>query len=309
MTSATNVAHGSNQAVAVAEDEMEAALLDLVGDLAAYRPTGKVLIFEGGGDRDFDVSVVRRLFPDLGAHANLISGGSKGRVRDLYRALQRLAEQTGLADRYFAITDRDSETQVDDLPEGHVLSWDVYHIENYLLDPEFVFRAYAAVVATPVLDGPAATADALKRVAERSISRVVLVQLQERVNNELMESISIGAAPDTPTPARDLLPSIEASLDQVTALRASVGNAAILDEWATSYTEELRATIADGNWLGHFPGRTILHAFVNEYLGGAVTYDGFVNLIVNQMVAVGHQPAAMSAVLARVTATHPRPEV
>ena len=40
-----------------------------------------------------------------------------------------------------------------------------------------------------------------------------------------------------------------------------------------------------------------------------MTYDGFVNLIINQMVAVGHQPAAMSAVLARVTATHPRPEV
>ena len=75
-----------------------------------------------------------------------------------------------MADRYFAITGTDSETQVDDLPEGHVLSWDVYHIENYLLYPEFVFRAYAAVVATPVLDGPAATADALKRLVSEALA-------------------------------------------------------------------------------------------------------------------------------------------
>jgi hypothetical protein len=61
-----------------ADDEVEAVIYDLVGDLAAYSPGKKIVIFEGGGDSDFDVRFVSDLFPGLLRDANLVSGESKG---------------------------------------------------------------------------------------------------------------------------------------------------------------------------------------------------------------------------------------
>ncbi len=51
------------KALTVSED-LELVLTDLVGDLAAYRPGGKGLIFEGGGDSDFDKTIVSTLFSE-----------------------------------------------------------------------------------------------------------------------------------------------------------------------------------------------------------------------------------------------------
>ncbi len=41
--------------------ELERATIDLVGDLAMYRPHGKVMLTEGGGDTDTDVRITERL--------------------------------------------------------------------------------------------------------------------------------------------------------------------------------------------------------------------------------------------------------
>jgi hypothetical protein len=68
--------------------DLDLALVDLVGDLASYRPSGKVVIFEGGGDSEFDRTVVGALFPELQGKANLISGSNKARVRALHETLE-----------------------------------------------------------------------------------------------------------------------------------------------------------------------------------------------------------------------------
>ncbi len=41
------------------------ALVDLVGDLAAYRPHAKVVILEGKSEDGFDETCIRRLFPEV----------------------------------------------------------------------------------------------------------------------------------------------------------------------------------------------------------------------------------------------------
>lgn len=60
------VGDGSQQAVRIdSQDAVEAAVLDLIGDLAAYRPYAKIVLMEGHKETRFDVEMVRRLFPDL----------------------------------------------------------------------------------------------------------------------------------------------------------------------------------------------------------------------------------------------------
>lgn len=108
----------------LAQDALERATIDLVGDLAMYRPQGKVVLFEGGGDTEVDVRITERLFPMFAKEVNLVSGGSKQRVKDLYEVLASTAEKVGLADRFFAVTDKDSSPWESPLPGARKLSWD-----------------------------------------------------------------------------------------------------------------------------------------------------------------------------------------
>ena len=75
-----------NQAVRVEDnEEIHRTVLDMVGDLAAYTPNAKVVIFEGGGDIEFDLNMTRKLFPELAKGINLVSGGNKMGVLGLNR--------------------------------------------------------------------------------------------------------------------------------------------------------------------------------------------------------------------------------
>lgn len=64
----------------IATEDVERAVISLVGDLATYRPGAKVVIFEGS-DSEFDLKMTCTLFPELQASVNLISGGNKRRTR------------------------------------------------------------------------------------------------------------------------------------------------------------------------------------------------------------------------------------
>jgi hypothetical protein len=57
-----------------ANEDLEVVIADLVGDLAAYRPGGKAIIFEGGGDSDFDKTIVAALFRYELRGINLLQG-------------------------------------------------------------------------------------------------------------------------------------------------------------------------------------------------------------------------------------------
>jgi hypothetical protein len=116
--------------------DVERATIDLVGDLAAYKPGAKVVIFEGGGDVAFDVAMTTALFPDFAAKVNMISGTNKGRVRQLHMLLERAASEAALPAKFFSICDRDSDPISDTVASA--LTWDAYHIENYLLERSFI---------------------------------------------------------------------------------------------------------------------------------------------------------------------------
>ena len=56
---------GANQALRIeANEELERAIVDLIGDLATYQPGARVVIFEGDSS-DFDIRMTSRLFPEL----------------------------------------------------------------------------------------------------------------------------------------------------------------------------------------------------------------------------------------------------
>jgi hypothetical protein len=293
-----------NQALpVVADDELERATIDLVGDLATYKPKGKVVLFEGGGDTDVDVLITQRLFPAFAKRVNLISGGNKRRVRDLYEVLAVTAEQVGMAERFFAITDKDT-SPFDEPPKGtHNLTWDVYHIENYLLEPKYIRDAAAALTARDRFGSDDEVAHALKAAAEQLVPRLILERLQKIINDRLVAALKIGANPDSPQAAPALLPSIVMTYERLDAARTDMTSIVALEGQALDIEAELRRWLDDGAWISEFPGRLILRRFVDTHLTGAANYEAFRNLILDQMADDNYEPVGMRSVVDHVMET------
>ena len=108
------------QLVPVARGErLERAILSLIGEKASYDPEAALVIFEGGGDTEFDASMTLDLFPRLQRRVNTISGTSKTRVRELHALLEKALKVKALKAPVFSIVDRDSDT---DMPHEAPLS-------------------------------------------------------------------------------------------------------------------------------------------------------------------------------------------
>src|SRR6476620_2489804 len=151
-----SVSDGNQASEVLLDDDVERAVVDLVGDLAGYRPHAKVVVLEGKSEDGFDEMLIRRLFPDLAKRVNLVSAGSKTRVRGLYEALNESAEQIGMQNRFFAIVDRDAEGfRADEQAGTQEFTWDVYHVENFLLHAESIRAAVTSLTGKDAFDSDA----------------------------------------------------------------------------------------------------------------------------------------------------------
>jgi predicted ATPase len=290
-----------NQALEVlADDDVERVTLSLVGDLATYRPHGKVVILEGEGPDGFDVSVVRRLFPDFDRRVNLVSGGNKKHVRDLYAVLEAAAKEAGIRNRFYAVVDRDFGPSRTPLEGASEFTWDVYHIENYLLDPGSLHAAASALLDHEPFKGEDEVVAELRVCATQLVDRLVLERLQGHVNERLTREIIVGAAPDTTDPARDLLPSIIGSLDRLQGARGEL-TVEHLRELSANYRRELLVALDTDAFLRDFPGRLILRRFADRVLGGKIDSLLFSRAVLDKMVERGVKPQGMKAVIDKIT--------
>lgn len=79
-----------------------------------------------------------RLFPDFADKINAVSGDNKFGVKQLYAALEKAVERMALPLSVYAIVDRDTDLLSRPKEGRRMYEWDVYHIENYLLEPKFI---------------------------------------------------------------------------------------------------------------------------------------------------------------------------
>lgn len=297
MLSAIALAPTQNQAVeVVADDDVDRVTIELVGDLASYRPHGKVVVLEGKSGDGFDVTMVRRLFPDFARRVNLISGGHKKRVRDLYSVLSEPAIQSGVRNRFFAIVDRDSDSPLPSGPATSEFSWDVYHIENYLLD---VGSIRAATVSLEGSDRNLDDSDIialLHECATELVDGLVLIQIRRDINSMFVDAIRIEGPPDTKSPARGIEPSVKASARRISEICESLTIEEI-ERRTESYRGELENSLKSDTWMKEFPGRLILRRYAGKRLGGRIDSKLFLNMVLDRAVERGIQPPSMKRLL------------
>jgi len=281
--------------------DLEMALVDLVGDLAAYRPGGKVVIFEGGGDSDFDQRVTSTLFPKLQEQANLISGSNKIRVRALQETLQSATEKGQLPFQFFSITDKDSGPTAKSTSKN-IFSWDVYHIENYFLEPRFIARVLSSLnVGTTLTDE--AIIDELRQCAQDTLPQLIRHELAESANAALVGAINTGTDIKGADLSNQLHLSILRSLERFTEVCNTTLAKPVLHSQEVQLREQYTVSLADGTWISKCRGRDVLKRFAGKHVP-SVSYEVFRNLLLSQMKDHDYQPPGMALVVKNILSTH-----
>ncbi|MFF5866732.1 AAA family ATPase [Pseudomonas sp. NPDC012596] len=291
---------GSSQlkALTVGKD-LEMATADLVGDLAAYRPGGKGLIFEGGGDSDFDKSIAASLFPEELRGINLISGTNKNRVKALHEILARAYERGHQPTKYYAIVDRDSETSPDSGGGVNRFEWDVYHIENYLLHPEIISEVINTLNMGETQCNKDSVRDKLNQAARKVVPQMIIRKMRSHANSKIVQSIDLGFSPETSNVSEDLHKAITRSMERI----KTQANTSLLESELKTLENDIRTemdeSFTNGAWLQNIPGRDILKQYISIE-GISINYEIFRNLIVAKMVEKGYKPEGMSRIINQI---------
>lgn len=278
--------------------DLDLALLDLVGDLASYRPSGKVVIFEGGGDSDFDQKVASALFPELLEQANLVSGTNKVRVRALHETLNSASQKGHLPFKFYAITDNDSDQKLPSAKSVNVFSWDVYHIENYFLEPTFIRRVLSALqIGSAMTDEE--IWDHLRQCAQQSLPQLIRHEMAEYANEKLTGSINTSTDPKAADLSAVLYEAATRSFERLKIAYETQLNRNSLEKLEEDARKRYEESLADGSWVSKFRGRDILKRFANKH-APSVNYEIFRNLIISNMKDAGYQPSGMKEVIDRI---------
>jgi predicted ATPase len=284
----------------IVSGDLDAVLADLVGDLAAYRPGGKGIIFEGGGDADFDKTLAGKLFSDELRGINLISGTNKARVKLLHDVLEEAYRKGDVPTKFYAIVDGDTDEATNDTGAVNRYQWDVYHIENYLIEPDVIAHVVNIVKSDGGEDGNSIQ-KALEVAARHAVPSLLINLIRSSANSRLIRSINLNFSPNTLTVAHDLYDAVTRSMTKMQAeIEGGLSEAALLAE-EQSFRLDIEQSFSDGSWIKKLPGREILKQFVKAS-NLPIGYEVLRNLIVARMVELGIKPAGMKLIIDKIVA-------
>ena len=285
----------ANQLKRVEENrDEELAILELVGDIAGYRPEGKVVIFEGE-NAGFDVRMTSRLFPEYERTMNFIAGGNRTGVERLHKFLEASNGEAGI--KIYSIVDRDKQEAR--RKGGRRYSWNVYHIENYLLEATYIAEVLAeSTIRDLQLREPRDVENELLKIAEGQVKRLLQEYLNEYVNGILVQKIVINSQ-NADTLSKELLEQVERSIKGISEAANEDLTEDKIEQRRIEKERELEQALQTDEWKEIFRGRDILKEFSRLYCQG-LPYERLRDMIVNRMRQRGHQPSGMRNILRQI---------
>jgi hypothetical protein len=218
-------------------------------------------------------------------------------VQAFHNLLERARLAGALPAKVFSVTDMDFDP--DGLQtQGHILQWDRFHIENYLLEPRFILQ----VMRDLRVNGSEHTSeqhvnDALQASAERTLDSLLRHSMETFANAKLVEGIRTRGNPHEPSAASATREVIETSLLRVQRAVDQDLSIEALRKLESSETMRLQEALQNDTWRISFRGRDILRRFVDDQLRGSIGYTAFRDLIVARMRDENYQPAGMKLVI------------
>ena len=285
------------------EDEVERLFLEIVGDIATFKPTGPLIILEGevGGT---DKWIVEQLFPKIGEVATVVGAGGVIQLEKIAEVFEAIERQKYRRRKVFAISDGDATTRrgrKDERKQGR-LKWNRYHIENYLLEEEYITRALKRLSRDEGNQGMSVgeVGAHLRKIARDLVDDFA----RERVEMDLREGIrSASRLAGTAKQAADgedvagLLAQRTLNIAQlVSEYHATQGQETQIRAKLEMERRELVGTLETDEWKKCFKGRDVIGRFVGAF-GRGIPRDTFVTAVVREMQQDGFEPQGMRRVL------------
>ena len=283
---------------------VEAVILDLVGDLATYQPGAKIVVLEGSTS-NFDQRMVSKLFPNTLRELNFVSGGDRKSVRSLHEIVQGGFNVGEWPISIYSIVDSDSDSyagrNMNDKHESRRrYKWDVYHIENYLLVPEFIFKALAAMRSST--DGILSLEEIdteLISIARSQIdelaSHVVGLEIRRQLERRIPKSIH----QDTNDIGSSLYEAVQKYVGRIESLAPEDLSVDAIHKKVETQRTSLEKSLENEEWRSMFKGRKILKRFAGRYAQN-MRYEFFRNQVLYFMAEARHEPEGMKRILEEI---------
>lgn len=285
---------GTDQAKEISlNEELDQAIIDLVGDLATYKPGAKLLILEGENS-EFDKKMLSALFPKFATEVNIISGGNKSAVKRLKNALSKALHEGGIPMKVFSITDADLDENSNQ--ELNSWQWDVYHIENYLINPEIILSVMKDFRPGTSLPSKEELTHQLKECAKECSQPLIRHLLEAEANKQLIDQINTKTDPHSASASSTLYTALTNSKKRIDSLLQNELTIEKLKAKEAALSEEFKSHFLNEEWITKHRGRDILKKFCGKYIN-EMKYEIFRNLILSKMSAMGYQPSGMEKIL------------
>lgn len=302
ISSALDASHLTNQAIRVsAVTELDQVVIDLVGNLAVYNPQSKIVILEGGdqneGQKEFDVNMVSRLFPEISEKVLLIPGSSKTQALAVHKILNRASQNSKIQYQFYSIIDHDYEKPS---LESNQYTWDVYSIENYLLDSQFILEVFKDMNPHLLLTETEIEED-LFGIAREIMTQMIRDRLNAVLNKKVMKCIKFGK------PGEDMVDDFHNSVLNSHIKMEKLLNGELsrdnIEKVKIEIEQDLQDSLTSGTWKKKFKGKEILKLFVGQkkYVKGvSLNFEVLANLIIGKMASRNYQPPGMKTVIDKI---------
>lgn len=292
-----------NQASIIsASNQLEKAIIDLMGDLGTYNPRYYVVFVEGKDQSSFDIYMISQLFPSFAEKVNLVSGGNKDGVKKLQVSFNEAAKNGKIDARFYSIVDKDTE-QYQWVETSHQFSWDVYHIENYLIEPKYILKVIKIIApGFPITESQ--INDKLLGCANSLVDELIRIEINDLVHQKIKDCINLGF-----DSSMDLVKGFSESI-QRTFERFDNVRQQLISEELTIQIEQLKKnklkSLTNDTWKNVFQGRSILEKFVDDInkefrsqklSKSQINYENFRNLILNEMSRDKYEPEGMKKII------------
>ncbi len=288
---------GTNQITRISQQsEFDRVCIELIGDIANYRPDQPVLIVEG--QQQFDVLVLRRLFAEMLKGVNVLEAGGKAQVLQRQTSLRDSVKKSGQSKTILSITDSDGDRKSDERKGQY--QWAAYHIENYLIEPKYIGLAMDSIAA----NAPGTTAIPYVRELVRTSKdqaaleisrRNLLKRIKSRVNRNLR--LDPGRA-DQELSATELRGQLESCRDAINAEFSRTMEGDRLEDELRKQRQETTNLQEQDTTPDTLPGREVLRKIAERAIPNG-NYETLRNAILNEMARDGFQPPGMRVVLQR----------
>ena len=202
--------------------------------------------------------------------------------------------------RIFSIIDRDGTGRAQDDEESGRFTWDVYHIENYLLDESVILDVLKkSTISEAGFAKNSEVERELRGIAKEQIDELVEHAVREKAHQIINGAIRLKGERRTGEGAgRGVSRRVSEAIERLAAVSKKELSAEELDDVAKARRATLESAIEENEWKKEFRGREILKVFASRY--GRMRYETMRDMIVNTMADRNQRPPGMLRILERI---------